>query len=68
MNADKLIINASISTHDYSAFLLIHALLIYRMIHDFTSVLQELIPEVISSQKCSVNMGPVVNGLKLIVI
>jgi hypothetical protein len=49
MNADKLIINSSISTHDYSAFLLIQALLIYRMIHDFTSVLKELIPEVISS-------------------
>jgi hypothetical protein len=37
---------------------------IYRMSGDFMSILQDLIPEVIPSQKCHMNMNPIINGYR----
>jgi hypothetical protein len=36
----------------------------YRMSGGFMSVLQDHIPEVIPSQKCHMDMGPILNGYR----
>jgi hypothetical protein len=36
--------------------------ILYRMIHDFMLLLQELISEVSRRQKCPVNVGQILNG------
>jgi hypothetical protein len=39
---------------------------LYRMSGYFMSVLQNLIPEVIPSQKCHINMDPILNGYRAV--
>jgi hypothetical protein len=35
---------------------------IYRVSGDYISVIQNLIPEVTTSQSCHMNIGPILNG------